>query len=244
MNDPYLYEGSTVLRNLLNIHDEKELDIAEAELSQANMMLLYEQGFDDFSTKGIKTIHKVLFEDVYDWAGEFRTINIQKREPLLAGISVWYADSDNIKKELDSAWKAIKKVQWGSLSREAFAAQITRLFPALWQAHPFREGNTRTIVMLITFFVEHYDYYFDKELLAASAGYVRNAFVMASLGQYSEYEHLEKILLDAICTESTEYKDDLDQEDSPPQGEKYEKYKTDYKPVAHEYRADDEENEK
>lgn len=244
MNDPYLYEGSSVLRNLLNIHDEKELDIAEAELSQANMMLLYEQGFEDFSTQGIKTIHKVLFEDVYDWAGEFRTINIQKREPLLAGISVWYADSDNIKKDLDSAWKIINKVQWSSLSREEFAAQITRLFPPLWQSHPFREGNTRTIVMLMTFFVEHYDYYFDKELLAASAGYVRNAFVMASLGQYSEYEHLEKILLDAICTEPIEYKDDLDQEESLPQGEKYQKYKTDYKPVAHEYRADDAEKEK
>ncbi len=50
MNDPYLYEGSSVLRNLLDIHDEKELDLAEAELSRANMMLLYEQGFDDFST--------------------------------------------------------------------------------------------------------------------------------------------------------------------------------------------------
>ncbi len=123
MNDPYLYEGSSVLRNLLNIHDEKELDIAEAELSQANMMMLYEQGFDDFSTQGIKTIHKVLFEDVYDWAGEFRTINIQKREPLLAGISVWYTDSDNIKKDLDSAWKAIKKVKWKDLSREEFAVQ-------------------------------------------------------------------------------------------------------------------------
>lgn len=88
MNDPYLYESSSVLRNLLNILDEKELNIAEAELSQANMMLLYENGFNDFSTQGIKTIHKVLFEDVYDWAGGFRTINIQKREPLLAGISV------------------------------------------------------------------------------------------------------------------------------------------------------------
>lgn len=228
----------------MNIHDEKELDIAEAELSQANMMLLYERGFDDFSTQGIKTIHKVLFEDVYEWAGEFCTINIQKQEPLLAGISVWYADSDNIKKDLDPAWKAINKVKWGSLSSKEFAAQITRLFPPLWQAHPFREGNTRTIVMLMTFFVEHYGYYFDKELLAAGAGHVRNAFVMSSLGQYSEYEHLEKILLDAICTEPIEYKDDLDQEESLPQGEKYEKYKTDYKPVAHEYRADDREKEK
>lgn len=93
--------------------------------------------------------------------------------------------------------------------------------------------------MLMTFFVEHCGYYFDKALLAASAGYVRNAFVMASLGRYSEFEHLEKILLDAICTEPIEYADDLDNEDSIPQGEKYQKYQTeDYKPIAHEYRAD------
>ena len=148
MNDPYLYEGSSVLRNLLNIHDEKELDLAEAELSRASMMLLYEQGFIDFSTQGIKTIHKVLFEDVYDWAGEFRIINIQKREPILVGISVWYADSDNIKRDLDAAWKAINKIPWKKLSREEFAAQVARKIPPLWQAHPFREGNTRTIVML------------------------------------------------------------------------------------------------
>ena len=243
MNDPYLYEGSSVLCNLLEIHDEKELELAEAEISRANMMLLYEQGFDEFTTQGIKSIHRILFEDVYVWAGEFRTINIKKREPLLAGISVWYADADNIKRNLDAAWKAINKIKWKDLSREDFAAQIAKTFPPLWQVHPFREGNTRTIVMLMTFFVEYYDYYFDKDLLAASAGYVRNAFVMVSLGQYSEFEHLEKILLDAICSELIEYTDDLEQEESIPQGEKYQKYQTNYKPVAHEYRVDDEKNE-
>ena len=239
MNDPYLYKESSVLRNLLNILDEKELDLAEAELSRASMMLLYEQGFDDFSTQGIKTIHKTLFEDVYDWAGVFRTINIQKREDLLAGISVWYSDVRDIKRDLDVAWKEINQVQWKKLNREEFAAQISRTFPPLWKVHPFREGNTRTIVMLMTFFVEHYDYYFDQDLLAASAGYVRNAFVLASLDQYSEFEHLEKILLDAICTEPMDYVDDLDQEDAVSQGEKYRKYQSeDYKPVAHEYRTD------
>jgi cell filamentation protein len=65
---------------------------------------------------------------------------------------------------------------------------------------------------------------------------------MASLGKYSEYNHLEKILLDAICTEPIEYTDDLEQDELIPQGEKYQKYKTDYKPVAHEYRADEGEN--
>lgn len=192
MNDPYLYENSTVLKNLLGITEEKELDIAEAELSRANMMLLYENGFSDFSSNGIRFIHKELFGDVYEWAGKFRIINIQKRESILAGVSVWYSNSTDIERDLEKAWKRINKVDWAKLSKDAFAKKIARLFPALWQVHPFREGNTRTIVMLITLFAEHYGYYFDQELMSASAGYVRNSFVLASQGEYSEYEHLEK----------------------------------------------------
>ena len=66
MTDLYLQENSSVLKNLLGITDEKELDLAEAELSRANMMLLYENGFSDFSVGGISFIHKEFFGDVYD----------------------------------------------------------------------------------------------------------------------------------------------------------------------------------
>lgn len=45
----------------------------------------------------------------------------------------------------------------------------------------------------------------DQKLMAASAGYVRDAFVMASIDQLSEYEHLERILMDAICEEPLVY---------------------------------------
>lgn len=60
MNDLYLISNSTVLKNLLGITNEKELDLAEAELSRANMMLLYENGFSDFSSGGF-----VLFTSFY-----------------------------------------------------------------------------------------------------------------------------------------------------------------------------------
>lgn len=234
MNDLYLIENSTVLKNLLGITNEKELDLAEAELSRANMMLLYENGFDDFSSGGFCFIHKTLFGDVYEWAGQYRKINIKKREELLAGQSVWYSDCLNIETDLDNAWKNINKVKWSELSRENFAKQIARLFPALWQVHPFREGNTRTTVMMMTFFIEHYGYYFDQILMAESAGYVRDSFVLASLGEYSEYEHLEKILLDAISTESIDY-DEITVADENKK-ERYEKYKSkDYTPMKHEY---------
>lgn len=96
MTDPYLYDDVPVLRNTLAIKDESTLDLVEAEQSRANMMLLYEQGFHDFTPRGLQAIHQFLFGDIYDWAGKFRIINIEKREKLLAGRSVWYSNDDAI----------------------------------------------------------------------------------------------------------------------------------------------------
>ena len=85
MPDPYLYEDVPVLRNKLGIKTEKILDLVEAEQSRANMMLLYERPFSSFSPAGLREIHRFLFGDIYDWAGEYRIINIQKAERLLGG---------------------------------------------------------------------------------------------------------------------------------------------------------------
>ena len=81
MSDPYLYEEIPVLKNKLDIRVEETLALVEAELSRANMMLLYEQGFHDFSPDGLRFIHQELFGDIYDWAGQYRIINIEKLSP-------------------------------------------------------------------------------------------------------------------------------------------------------------------
>lgn len=237
MPDPYLYEDVPVLRNKLGIKVEKTLDVVEAEQSRANMMLLYEQGFSNFSPTGLREIHRFLFGDIYDWAGQYRIMNIEKAERLLGGRSIWYSNDDNIEHDLHAAFSAIKDYDWEKCSREEFVAALTRLFPPIWQVHPFREGNTRTVVMLMTLFVEAHGYFFDKDLLAASAGYVRDSFVMASIDQFSEFEHLERILLDAVCTEPVE-KQDTELPRSECQ-EKYTKYqKEPYIPAPHTPRAD------
>ncbi len=239
--DIYLQENSRVLKNKLGITDEKELDIAESATVRANMSLLYESGFDDFSAKGMCELHRQLFSDVYDWAGEYRSINMLKREDFLAGKSVWYSNWDTIDRDLKAAWEKINAVDWQALNHQDFVMSVAHLFPAVWQVHPFREGNTRTTVMMIAFFAEKYGYYFDYELMAASAGYVRKAFVLCCFGEHSEYEHLEKILLDAIITEPIENIED-DSESSNSRSSKYEKYYTkDYTPTPHEYVEDSEE---
>lgn len=127
------------------------------------MMLLYEQGFWDFSPAGLCEIHRFLFGDLYDWAGQYRVINIEKRERLLAGRSVWYSNDANIPGDLVAAFQRIQSASWTDFAREQFVHQITRLFPPVWQVYPFREGNTRSVVMMMTFFAEHHGYYMDQE---------------------------------------------------------------------------------
>lgn len=75
--------------------------------------------------------------------------------------------------------------------------------------------------------------------MAASAGYVRDAFVMASIDQLSEYEHLERILMDAICEEPLVYEGTDSDNGSDETEEKYRKYQKDkYEPQPHCKRED------
>ena len=232
MVDPYLYPDVPVLKNKMGIKTESTLDLIEAEQSRANMMLLYEQSFSDFSPKGLCDIHRFLFGDIYDWAGQYRIINIQKSEKVLGGRSVWYSNDTDIERDLNKAFQQLNSFQWDHCSREEFVKALAKYFPPIWQVHPFREGNTRSIVMLMTLFTESFGYFFDKELLAASAGYVRNAFVMASIDQYSEFEHLERILLDAVCSAPVEEFSEYPEVEETK--EKYKKYQSEpYHPTPH-----------
>lgn len=200
MSDPYLYEGTSVLRNKLGIKEAATLDLAEAELSRAHMMEVLEDGFQNFSPRGIRDLHRKLFHDIYDWAGEYRTINIEKRERVLSGLTVWYSRDEAIPKDLKTAFRRLNGKNWTSCPKDQFVEQLTETFPPIWQVHPFREGNTRTTVLLMTLFTEQHGFDMDFELLAKHSGYVRDSFVMASIGEYAEPEHLTKILSDAVQT--------------------------------------------
>ena len=205
MADLYCYDETNVLKNKLDIRDEKTLNLIEAEQSRMEMLLLYDSGFNEFSVSGFYKLHEKLFSYIYDWAGQPRIVNLIKKESILCGKSVWYSDSDNIAKDLENAFKELNSVNWEAISKEDFIKQLVPKIASIWQIHPFREGNTRTTVIFMILFIESFGYYVDKELLSKSAGYVRNSLVLASFNENSEYEHLERILFDAVRIEETVY---------------------------------------
>jgi len=67
VEDPYAYEGSTVLRNLLNLRDPEQLDAFEAEINTQRAGEPLPAGNLDFPHYGVG--HHHLFQDVYEWAG-------------------------------------------------------------------------------------------------------------------------------------------------------------------------------
>lgn len=75
--DIYLYDDCNVLKNKFGVKDEKKLDLIESNIASTNMSTLYSSGFSDFSPKGMCYVHKTIFGDVYEWAGQYRDINIK-----------------------------------------------------------------------------------------------------------------------------------------------------------------------
>ncbi|WP_201772408.1 Fic/DOC family protein [Neorhizobium vignae] len=77
-DDPYVYAGTGVLRNKLDIQDANELDRVERQLAWSRIQEGIPQG--DFDLKHLKAIHRHLFQDLYEWAGQVRLVEISKGE--------------------------------------------------------------------------------------------------------------------------------------------------------------------
>jgi cell filamentation protein len=157
---------------------------------------VYTQGFTRFNTETLREIHRLIFDSLFDWAGEFRTIPLIKHEGILGDDTVRYAYPKTIKKELDEASKEISRLKKTQDTRELLF-KLVRIAARIWQTHPFREGNTRTVMAFIVLLAAHLNIKIDYLLFEKHAAYVRNALVWASQGIYSKFEYLERIFYDA-----------------------------------------------
>lgn len=198
MNDPYVYENTNVLINLANIKNQKELDNYETTLTGLAILDILNNPIDLNSVNDIFIIHERLFKEIYSWAGKPRTINIYKEEPILSGLSVEYSNYKSINRDLNKIQHDIDSYKLNELSKKELIHKITIIISSIWKVHVFREGNTRTICLFLYFLMKKYNLKLNVNFIGEHSKYFRNALVLASIGEYSEYEHLEMILRDAI----------------------------------------------
>ena len=137
--DPYVYPGSSCLRNRLGIRDPAAL--ARLEASQTAIILAQlerERLAGRYDLMHLRAFHRRIFGDIYTWAGELRTVPIAKERSL-------FALPEHIESYLRRALSELTAEQFlRGLAREEFVDRITHYHGELNAVHPFREGNGRT----------------------------------------------------------------------------------------------------
>jgi cell filamentation protein len=137
-DDPYVYPGTSILRNLADIRDAGRLERFESDHCFARLLELYENpvppGFD---LNHLKRIHHHLFQEVYAWAGEFRTVNMAKGNSF-------FARPEYIIPELEKVLDLLASERFlRGTDSQRFCERAAHFFGEMNAIHPFREGNGR-----------------------------------------------------------------------------------------------------
>jgi len=137
-SDPYVYPGTTVLKNIPGIRNQKTLDGFEADrVGQRSLELIEHPLSGVFDVGRLRRIHRYLFQDVYEWAGHFRTVDIAKGNSYFAHVPY-------IRSTLDRLFERLSEEQdLRGVNLEAFARRGAEILGTLNAVHPFREGNGR-----------------------------------------------------------------------------------------------------
>lgn len=139
-NSRYCYENTDILKNKLNIKDKEKLYNYERKIVLAKLYILRQKdNIGNFDLEHFVSIHKFLFEDIYEFAGLFRSENIAKG-------NFRFAEWEYIEQELIKLLDKLKEENYlQDLSKKSFSARLAYYMAELNVLHPFREGNGRTI---------------------------------------------------------------------------------------------------
>ena len=160
----------------------KEINLNELECDFVSMRIVELLSIDNFelSVDYLKYVHKYLFQDIYEFAGEFRKINFSKHEKILNNDSVAYGDFKTLIESLEYDISLEKNKNYNDMSIVEVIKNITDFTSSIWQVHPFREGNTRTTAVFIEKYLISLGYNVDNSLFKDKSVYFRNALVRSN----------------------------------------------------------------
>ena len=182
--DPYLYPGTNVHVNVAGIQDKAILKEYTAKQFAVALIKLLKDPIEIKSCKDLLLLHRVLFRNVFEWAGKIRTINVTQSEFILGENTVVYADFSQVMKEMDQVDEQYMKLDWEKMTKETFVDTLSNMIVTLWVIRPFREGNTRTLMVFIDLFMRKYGYEIDLGKFQVYAQDIRNALVWATIGEF------------------------------------------------------------
>ena len=168
-----------------NKPEEKERT-EEADIVSARIAKLISDDSFSFTVGQLISIHKQLFDGVFNHAGKLRTYNFSKKEWVLDGASVLYSDYRLIETTLQYDFETERKFDYSRLSDNELIDHLSIFISNIWQIHAFEEGNTRTTAVFVIKYLRSLGYDVTNDVFAKNAWYFRNSLVRAN------YKHFRK----------------------------------------------------
>ena len=163
----YCYPDSNVLKNKLNITNAEDLAVAEREITSIKLAYAKQNIIEgDFDFSHLRKIHKFLFEDIYEWAGEYRHVNISKGNQFCL--------CQNLEAYADTIFACLKKDNYLK-NCDNVPERLAYYLSEINVLHPFREGNGRAQRLFIEYLALNSCYRVDfssvspEEMIVASA---------------------------------------------------------------------------
>lgn len=179
----YFYDSCDVLINKLDIKNPQELEAYERQVVSLKLLIIDEANLGDkFDKKRLSEIHRFLFNEVYDFAGEFREENLAKDD-------FRFASCEFISQELDRVLEDLEDLDvFKELTTAEVADKLAYIMSELNVIHPFREGNGRTYREFIRQLANALGYNLDW----SKANY--KEIFDASVKSVYDYEELTKVI--------------------------------------------------
>ena len=182
--------------------DTQEADLVSARIAE----LLGEKTFQ-FSPAEWMSIHRRLFDGVFDHAGKIRTYNITKKEWILRGETVTYASCSSIEDTLRYDFETERAFSYQGLSMNQMVKHLAKFTSDIWQIHPFLEGNTRATAVFMIKYLKSLGFAVNNDMFAEHSWYFRNALVRANYNDlknniYATTEYLEQFFENLLLGET------------------------------------------
>ena len=174
-----------------NIEERNE----EADKVSIRIAKLISEDSFTFTVGQLLSIHKSLFDNIFDKPGQLRTYNFSKREWVLNGASITYGDYRELETTLQYDFEQEKKFRYNNRSIEEIIEHLAIFIANLWQIHPFEEGNTRTVVVFFIKYLRSLGFDVTNDVFAKNAWYFRNSLVRANFTNISKGIFEERLYL-------------------------------------------------
>ena len=209
----YYFTGTNILKNKLNIYNSQKLQKIESQLVMYKMQLLdniiHISYKNEFSGERLKAIHHFLYNDIYDWAGEYKEADLDQFKNIY--------NSHFIEEQINIVMRYYNSRQWNNenIDKKTKLEGWTEILYGLWNIQAFKEGNTLSSIAFSLQFAKYVGLALNKEYFLEKAEYLREclcfydqghkdnlkSFVFLAFTEREQIEHNHKFMKEMTIRE-------------------------------------------